>query len=117
MNRLLIHGGASLKGEIWASGSKNASLPILAAVLLCDGTVTISNLPELQDVITFKELLVALGVKVIAHEEATLEVDPRCVNSLTAPYELVRKMRASSNWQQNCARTNTPSAVVTLPDD
>jgi UDP-N-acetylglucosamine 1-carboxyvinyltransferase len=95
MNRLLIHGGASLKGEIWASGSKNASLPILAAVLLCDGTVTISNLPELQDVITFKELLVALGVKVIAHEEATLEVDPRCVNSLTAPYELVRKMRAS----------------------
>ena len=95
MDKLLIHGGASLKGEIWASGSKNASLPILASVLLCDGTVTISNLPELQDVITFKELLVALGVKVIAHEEATLEVDPRCLNSLTAPYELVRKMRAS----------------------
>ena len=95
MDKLLIHGGASLKGEIWASGSKNASLPILASVLLCDGTVTISNLPELQDVITFKELLAALGVKVIAHEEATLEVDARCVNSLTAPYELVRKMRAS----------------------
>ena len=95
MNKLLIHGGASLKGEIWASGSKNASLPILASVLLCDGAVTISNLPALQDVITFKELLAALGVKVIAHEKATLEVDPRCVNSLTAPYELVRKMRAS----------------------
>ena len=45
--------------------------------------------------ITFKELLTALGVKVIAHEEGHLEVDPRCVNSLSAPYELVRKMRAS----------------------
>ena len=95
MNKLLVRGGTALRGEIWASGSKNAALPILAAVLLCDGTVNISNLPELEDVITFKELLIALGVKVIAHEEGTLEVDPRCVNSLSAPYELVRKMRAS----------------------
>ena len=95
MNKLLVRGGTALQGEIWASGSKNAALPILAAVLLCDGTVNISNLPELEDVITFKELLTALGVKVIAHEEGTLEVDPRCVNSLSAPYELVRKMRAS----------------------
>ena len=95
MNKLLVHGGTRLRGEIGASGSKNASLPILAAVLLCDGTVTISNLPVLDDVITFKELLSALGVKVIAYDGGNLEVDPRCANSLTAPYELVRKMRAS----------------------
>ena len=47
MDRLVIQGGTPVRGEVWASGSKNASLPILAAVLLCDGVTQISNIPEL----------------------------------------------------------------------
>ena len=50
MDKLIIQGGAVLRGEVWISGSKNAALPILSATLLSEGLVTIANLPHLQDV-------------------------------------------------------------------
>ena len=95
MDKLIIQGGAVLRGEVWISGSKNAALPILSAALLSEGNVTIANLPHLQDVTTTIELLGALGVTVSIDEKMRLEVDTSTLNSLTAPYELVKTMRAS----------------------
>jgi UDP-N-acetylglucosamine 1-carboxyvinyltransferase len=95
MDKLIIQGGAVLRGEVWISGSKNAALPILSAALLSEGAVTIANLPHLQDVTTTIELLGALGVTVSIDEKMRLEVDTSTLNSLTAPYELVKTMRAS----------------------
>jgi UDP-N-acetylglucosamine 1-carboxyvinyltransferase len=95
MDKLIIQGGTVLRGEIWISGSKNAALPILSASLLSEGLVTIGNLPHLQDVTTTIELLGALGVTVSIDEKMRLEVDTSSLNSLTAPYDLVKTMRAS----------------------
>ena len=95
MDKLIIQGGKVLRGEIWISGSKNAALPILSASLLSEGLVTIGNLPHLQDVTTTIELLGALGVTVSIDEKMRLEVDTSSLNSLTAPYDLVKTMRAS----------------------
>jgi UDP-N-acetylglucosamine 1-carboxyvinyltransferase len=95
MDKLIIQGGKVLRGEIWISGSKNAALPILSASLLSEGLVTIGNLPHLQDVTTTLELLGALGVTVSIDEKMRLEVDTSSLNSLTAPYDLVKTMRAS----------------------
>jgi UDP-N-acetylglucosamine 1-carboxyvinyltransferase len=95
MDKLIIQGGAVLRGEVWISGSKNAALPILSAALLSEGAVTIANLPHLQDVTTTIELLGALGVTVSIDEKMRLEVDTSTLDSLTAPYELVKTMRAS----------------------
>lgn len=95
MDKLIIQGGAVLRGDVWISGSKNAALPILSAALLSEGLVTIANLPHLQDVTTTIELLGTLGVTVSIDEKRRLEVNTSTLNSLTAPYELVKTMRAS----------------------
>ena len=95
MDKLIIQGGAVLRGDVWISGSKNAALPILSAALLSEGPVTIANLPHLQDVTTTIELLGTLGVTVSLDEKRRLEVNTSTLNSLTAPYELVKTMRAS----------------------
>jgi UDP-N-acetylglucosamine 1-carboxyvinyltransferase len=95
VDKLIIQGGAVLRGDVWISGSKNAALPILSAALLSEGLVTIGNLPHLQDVTTTIELLGALGITVSIDEKMRLEVDTSTLNSLTAPYDLVKTMRAS----------------------
>ncbi len=95
MSKLIISGGVPLNGELRASGAKNAVLPILAATLLADGPVTIGNVPHLHDVTTFMELLGRMGVNLVVDESMNIEVDPRTISSLCAPYELVRTMRAS----------------------
>ncbi len=94
-SKLLIRGGSPLDGEIRASGAKNAVLPILAATLLADSPVTIGNVPHLHDVTTTMELLGRMGVELVVDERMNIEVDPRSVNDLRAPYELVKTMRAS----------------------
>ena len=95
MDKLIIQGGGPLHGEVWISGSKNSALPILSATLLCEGLATVSNLPHLQDVTTTIELLGTLGVTVSISERMELEVDNTTLHSLTAPYDLVKTMRAS----------------------
>ena len=95
MDKLIIQGAGPLRGEVLISGSKNAALPILSGSLLCDGLVTISNLPHLQDVTTTIELLGTLGVSLSINEKMSLEVDNSTLNSTTAPYDLVKTMRAS----------------------
>lgn len=95
MDKLIISGGRRLEGEIRISGSKNSSLPILAATLLADTPITIGNLPHLQDVTTLIELLGRMGVHLIINDRMQIEVDPSTITSLHAPYELVKTMRAS----------------------
>ena len=95
MDKLIIQGAGPLRGEVLISGSKNAALPILSGSLLCDGLVTITNLPHLQDVTTTIELLGTLGVSLSINEKMSLEVDNSSLNSTTAPYDLVKTMRAS----------------------
>ncbi len=95
MDKLEIIGGKALQGEVWISGSKNAALPILAASLLCEDVATINNVPHLQDVTTTIELLGTLGVNLSVNENMGVEINSSTLNSLKAPYDLVKTMRAS----------------------
>ncbi len=95
MDKLSITGGNRLSGEIRISGAKNSALPILAATLLADEPVTICNLPHLHDITTMIELFGRMGVQPILDERMNVEVDPTNIQTLVAPYELVKTMRAS----------------------
>ncbi len=95
MDKLIITGGNPLNGEVRISGAKNAALPILAATLLADSPMLIKNVPHLQDVTTTMELLGRMGVQLMIDEKMNIEVDATTINSLEAPYELVKTMRAS----------------------
>ncbi|MEJ2044168.1 MAG: UDP-N-acetylglucosamine 1-carboxyvinyltransferase [Reinekea sp.] len=95
MDKLLITGGTELNGEVRISGAKNAALPILAATLLTKETVCLSNLPHLNDITTLIGLLGCMGVAVVLNEDMSVEVNAGCITDYTAPYELVKTMRAS----------------------
>jgi len=95
MDKLMIQNAGPLRGEIRISGSKNSALPILAATLLVDGVVRISNLPHLNDITTMLALLRCMGVGVTLDERMSVEIDANSINDFTAPYELVKTMRAS----------------------
>ncbi|BFM08363.1 UDP-N-acetylglucosamine 1-carboxyvinyltransferase [Halioxenophilus aromaticivorans] len=95
MDKLIIKGCGPLRGEIRISGSKNSALPILAATLLADTPMQVGNLPHLHDVTTMLALLRCMGVGVTIDEKLSVEVDNSTINEFTAPYELVRTMRAS----------------------
>ncbi len=102
MDKIRIRGGNVLSGKLPISGAKNAALPLLAASLLTDDTLTLSNLPRLADISTMGNLLEQHGVdiKVIKNgsdrsEGRTATLTAREITSTTAPYDLVRKMRAS----------------------
>ncbi|RKR02519.1 UDP-N-acetylglucosamine 1-carboxyvinyltransferase [Kushneria sinocarnis] len=94
MDKLIISGGRSLSGEVWTSGAKNSALPILAATLLTDEPMTIGNLPHLQDITTTLELLGRMGVEPVMGEKMSIQLGGR-VRDCHAPYDLVKKMRAS----------------------
>lgn len=97
MEKLIIHGGHPLKGRVKISGAKNAVLPIIAATLLGqDVPSLLDQVPSLDDVHTISEVLDTLGVKTkFDDEKNTLLVDSTEIKSCEAPYDLVRKMRAS----------------------
>jgi UDP-N-acetylglucosamine 1-carboxyvinyltransferase len=95
MAKILISGGEPLNGEVQISGAKNAVLPILAATLLADGPMEISNVPHLHDVTTTMELLGRMGVQLTVDEKLRITVDPTTITSHVAPYDLVKTMRAS----------------------
>jgi len=95
MDKLIIKGSGPVNGEIRISGSKNAALPILAATLLADGPMHICNMPHLNDVTTMLALLRCMGVDVTIDEKMCVEIDPTTINDFTAPYDLVKTMRAS----------------------
>ena len=95
MDKLLIEGGSSLSGQVRISGAKNAALPILAGTLLATEPVTVRNVPHLKDVTTTISLLQMMGAQVTVDDRLNVEVDASDINSRTAPYELVKTMRAS----------------------
>ncbi len=95
MDKLIITGGTTLQGEIRISGAKNSALPILAATLLASEPVSVGNIPHLQDITTTMELLGRMGITLVIDEKMNIEVDTSTINSFVAPYELVKKMRAS----------------------
>ncbi len=103
MDKIRIRGGQSLRGSLPISGAKNATLPLMAASLLTDGTLTLSNVPHLADIATMASLLAQHGVSVGidgaapggGHTGRVMSLKAGAITSTTAPYDLVRKMRAS----------------------
>jgi UDP-N-acetylglucosamine 1-carboxyvinyltransferase len=95
VDKLVITGGRPLNGEVRISGAKNAALPIVAATLLAETPMTVTNVPHLQDITTSMELLSQMGVELTIGERMTIEVDASTISNPVAPYELVKTMRAS----------------------
>lgn len=95
MDKLVIQGGVPLTGEVRISGAKNAALPILCAALLTPETLRLQNVPHLRDVTTTLNLLGQMGVEVSLDEKLGVGLTAANVHNLSAPYELVKTMRAS----------------------
>jgi len=95
MEKMIIHGGAPLRGTVTLSGSKNAALPIMMAALLTSEPLVLSNVPRLRDVKTAMDLLIQLGVAARWLDEHRVELHAENVTSHEASYELVKTMRAS----------------------
>ena len=103
MDRILIRGGVPLSGTVHVAGAKNAALPLMAASLLTDQTLTLANIPHLADITTLANLLSQHGVDMSldgnapngGHTGRVLSLRAERITSTTAPYDLVRKMRAS----------------------
>lgn len=94
MDKFIIRGGNRLSGSVAISGAKNASLALMPAALLADGVCRLENTPRLRDITTMSTLLETMGVEV-RHPGTTIELDTRDIRSYEAPYDLVKKMRAS----------------------
>ena len=95
MDSLIIRGGNRLKGELTASGAKNAALPILAATLLTSGACSLRSVPVLRDITTMLTLLASLGAKTARRKDGEVLIESDSVQEFTAPYDLVKTMRAS----------------------
>ncbi len=94
MEKLLIFGGTSLKGEVTISGAKNAVLPIMAATILSSGVHNLKRVPRLRDVFTMVELLKRMGAE-IDFNGNYCSIDTKRISKFEAPYDLVKTMRAS----------------------
>lgn len=118
MDSILIKGGNPLIGTINVSGAKNASLPIMAAALLTDAPVILENIPNLSDITTMKMLLENHGVKVKEHiqkdNSLTIKLTSSDIINFSAPYDIVRKMRASV-WVLGPLVAKFGKAKVSLP--
>ncbi|MBE3093493.1 MAG: UDP-N-acetylglucosamine 1-carboxyvinyltransferase, partial [Actinobacteria bacterium] len=96
MKKYIIRGNKTLSGQVRISGAKNSALKLMAASILANSKVTLQNVPDIEDVNTMAEVLKTLNAKVVFEPQKNrLEIDPSSINSFEAPYELVRKMRAS----------------------
>lgn len=96
MEKLLIDGGVKLEGEIRTSGSKNAALPILAACLLTDEPITLSRIPRVRDIRTMEKLMTHVGARMTKEPTGPHHIQCETLAEPTAPYDLVKTMRASS---------------------
>jgi len=95
LDKLLIQGGTPLSGEVAMSGAKNAALPILCACLLTADPLNLKNVPHLNDISTMLRLIGQMGVEVTMDGNDGLILDSRGLNNPTAPYDMVKTMRAS----------------------
>ncbi len=94
MDKLVLHGGRPVRGEVVIGGSKNAVLPMMAAAMLAEGRYALSNVPQLKDVRTMARLIEGIGVSVAAEGQNLILENPGC-RTWEAPYDLVKTMRAS----------------------
>ncbi len=94
MDKFVVKGGEQLKGNVRVSGAKNASLALMPAALLTSGISKLQNTPQLNDVYTMLKLLKELGVET-KFEDHIVELNTKNITSQVAPYEHVKKMRAS----------------------
>jgi len=97
MDRIVIEGGRPLNGSLPISGAKNSALKLMAAALLTDEPLELTNMPRLADTRFMAHLLAHLGVRASEEPGARLRLDARVIDNHTAPYDLVRKMRATFN--------------------
>lgn len=102
MDRIKIVGGKRLEGKVFISGAKNAALPLICASLLTEDTITLTNMPKLSDIKSMNQLLEQMGTKIDSfddfldgHGTKTYSYQTKKVTSIEAPYDYVRKMRAS----------------------
>lgn len=95
MEKLVVKGGKRLCGEVTISGAKNAAVAIIPAAVLVDGICIVENVPAIKDVQVICSILEELGAKIEYLDKYTIKIDASSVNKHTAPYEMVRKMRAS----------------------
>src|SRR5690606_33435485 len=118
MDRIRIRGGRGLSGSVRVSGSKNGALPILAASLLVDGPIRLTNVPRLTDVENLLRILGRLGVWHNWAEDGSLHMEAKDKTLYVAPYDLVRTMRASfvvlgPLWaRRGVARVSYPGGCV-----
>jgi UDP-N-acetylglucosamine 1-carboxyvinyltransferase len=96
MEKLVIEGGPRLEGNIYTSGAKNSALPVLAACLLTDEPVTLHRIPRVRDIRTMEKLLTYIGAEIDEKLDGSLVVHAKTIQDPSAPYELVKTMRASS---------------------
>jgi UDP-N-acetylglucosamine 1-carboxyvinyltransferase len=96
MEKLVIEGGPRLEGNIYTSGAKNSALPVLAACLLTDEPVTLHRIPRVRDIRTMEKLLTYIGAEIDKKLDGSLVVHAKTIQDPSAPYELVKTMRASS---------------------
>jgi len=95
LEKLVVKGGKRLCGEVTISGAKNAAVAIIPAAVLVDGICIVENVPAIKDVEVICDILKELGAKIDYLDKYTIKIDCSGVNKYTAPYEMVRKMRAS----------------------
>jgi UDP-N-acetylglucosamine 1-carboxyvinyltransferase len=95
LEKLVIHGGKPLRGTVRVSGAKNAVLPIIVASMLGTTKSTLTEIPKLDDVHTVCDVIESLGVHIENPQKGVLEIDASNLSSTSAPYDLVRRMRAS----------------------
>ncbi len=118
MDSIVIQGGNPLVGEIMISGAKNASLPLMAASLVTDETLELTNIPQLSDVDTMSQLLINHGTEIRLEKQEddslTLKLCSKSITNYLAPYDIVRKMRASI-WVLGPLLARFGEAKVSLP--
>ncbi|KAE9535096.1 UDP-N-acetylglucosamine 1-carboxyvinyltransferase [Ursidibacter arcticus] len=114
MEKFRVHGPFNLSGTVEISGAKNAALPILFAAILAEEPVTLTNVPKLKDVDTTFKILRQLGVVVERDEQGAVHLDASKIDNYTAPYELVKTMRASI-WALAPLLTRFHQGQVSLP--
>ena len=95
LEKLVIHGGNRLTGEIEISGAKNAAVAIIPATLLAQDVCRLENIPNISDVITMLRILSSMGATVRYLNKHTVEIDTKHVNSFIVPHEMTKKLRAS----------------------
>ncbi|HIS69147.1 MAG TPA: UDP-N-acetylglucosamine 1-carboxyvinyltransferase [Candidatus Gallacutalibacter stercoravium] len=114
MDKFIVTGGNRLTGDVYISGAKNAADAIIPATILSDGVCRIENIPNISDVAIFARILKEMGAKVRMVNKSTMEIDPRPIASMVAPYEPVRQMRASS-YLLGALLGRFSRAVVAMP--